>query len=143
MPRKNSQRKLYTVAEANATLPLLRAILRDVVALATELRERYQRLKVVSGDGPHPMPMYQEEADQITHELERGQVRMEELENELRDLDIELKDYFTGLIDFRHWMDDHEVYLCWKLGEPEVAHWHELDAGFQGRQKLDATVHQH
>ena len=33
-------------------------------------------------------------------------------------------------------MDDHEVYLCWRLGEPEVGHWHDLDAGFAGRQKL-------
>ncbi len=30
------------------------------------------------------------------------------------------------------------VYLCWKLGEPEVLHWHELDAGFRGRQSLAA-----
>jgi hypothetical protein len=35
-------------------------------------------------------------------------------------------------------MDGREVYLCWRLGEPEVAFWHELDAGFGGRQKLMA-----
>jgi hypothetical protein len=33
-------------------------------------------------------------------------------------------------------MDGREVYLCWRLGEPEVAHWHELNEGFAGRQKL-------
>ncbi len=61
---------------------------------------------------------------------------MREYEQELRKLGVELKDYFTGLIDFPCWMDGREVYLCWQLGEPEVAHWHELDAGFAGRQKL-------
>ena len=37
-------------------------------------------------------------------------------------------------------MNGHEVYLCWRLDEPEVGYWHELDAGFAGRQKLMADV---
>ena len=61
---------------------------------------------------------------------------MHEYEQELKNLGIELKDYYTGLIDFPCWMDGREVYLCWRLGEPEVAYWHELEAGFAGRQKL-------
>jgi hypothetical protein len=36
-------------------------------------------------------------------------------------------------------MDGREVYLCWRLGEPEVGHWHELEAGFAGRRKLMAS----
>ena len=73
---------------------------------------------------------------QAQSELERGQERMREYERELQNLGIELKDYFIGLIDFPCRMDGREVYLCWRLGEPEVAYWHELDAGFAGRQKL-------
>ena len=68
--------------------------------------------------------------------FESDQQRMQDYEQELRTLHIELKDYFTGLIDFPCWMDGREVFLCWRLGEPEVSHWHELDAGFAGRQKL-------
>jgi hypothetical protein len=37
-------------------------------------------------------------------------------------------------------MDNREVYLCWRLGEPAVEHWHELNAGFAGRQRLGAGV---
>jgi hypothetical protein len=37
-------------------------------------------------------------------------------------------------------MDGRVVYLCWKIGEPEVAFWHELDAGFAGRQPLVAEM---
>ena len=33
-------------------------------------------------------------------------------------------------------MDGREVYLCWRLGEPEVLHWHELNAGVAGRKTL-------
>ena len=64
------------------------------------------------------------------------QDRLREYEEELNNLGVLLKDYHTGLVDFPCWMDDHEVYLCWRLGEDEVAHWHEIDAGFAGRQKL-------
>jgi hypothetical protein len=65
---------------------------------------------------------------------------MHEYEQELKKLHVELKDYFTGLIDFPCWMDEREVLLCWKLAEPEVSHWHELDSGFSGRQKLNQQV---
>jgi hypothetical protein len=47
-----------------------------------------------------------------------------------------VKDPATGLIDFRSLRGGREVYLCWRLGEGEIAWWHELDAGFQGRQPL-------
>jgi hypothetical protein len=37
-------------------------------------------------------------------------------------------------------MDGHEVYLCWRLGEPEVIYWHELHTGFAGRKRLDSMA---
>ena len=137
--RPKKKRKYYTLEEANATLPLLRVILRDITTLAFDLRdrnERLTRLQQVKGlDRAH-----EEEVQQLLEEFERGQAKMHEYEQELEKLGIELKDYYTGLIDFRHLREDKEVYLCWKLGEAEVAHWHELDAGFTGRQKLSDKV---
>src|SRR5262249_46388950 len=134
-------KKYFTVGEANATLPLVRAIVKDVTELARDLRERHERLSRVRppergmiGDA------YQEELQLVQAELERDQERMQEYEQELKNLGVELKDYYTGLIDFPCWMDNREVYLCWRLGEAEVAHWHEVDAGFAGRQKLMADA---
>ena len=49
----------------------------------------------------------------------------------------ELKDIEQGLIDFRTEREGREVYLCWKLGEPDIRWWHELDAGFAGRRPLE------
>ena len=130
-------KKYFTAAEANATLPLLRAILSDVTALARDLRDRHERLARVQ---PPPKgslgDAYKEELQQIHAEFERDQERMREYEAELKNLGIELKDYYTGLVDFPCRMDGRDVYLCWRLGEPDVAHWHEIDAGFAGRQKL-------
>jgi hypothetical protein len=123
-------KKYFTPAQANAMLPLVRQIIRDITELAGELRRRQEHL---AGLDPRTA---QDERLQAEAEFERGRERMEELVGELRQLGVELKDFFAGLVDFPCWMDGREVYLCWKQGEPEVAHWHEVDAGFAGRQKL-------
>src|SRR5262249_59086050 len=108
-----------------------------VSGLAKDLGERHERwARLQQPSRGSPADAYREEVEQIQADFERDQERMHEYEQELRGLGVELKDYFTGLIDFPCKMDDREVYLCWRLGEPEVAHWHELEAGFAGRQKL-------
>jgi hypothetical protein len=138
--RSKSRKKFFTVEEANATLPLLRAILRDITNLAHELRDRHHRLLRLQSAGGKLDKAHAEEIKEGIEEFERDQDRMREYEDELRKLHVELKDYFTGLVDFPCWMDGREVYLCWRMDEQEVAHWHELDAGFSGRQKLPQQV---
>ena len=58
--------------------------------------------------------------------------------DELRHLGVEPKNGPEGLVDFPAMIDGRPVYLCWKVGELEVLHWHDLDAGFRGRQPLTA-----
>ncbi|HEY6636193.1 MAG TPA: DUF2203 domain-containing protein [Solirubrobacterales bacterium] len=50
---------------------------------------------------------------------------------------IVLRDVDRGLVDFPALLDDREIYLCWELGEDEVACWHELEGGYGGREPLD------
>src|SRR5713226_9102474 len=130
--RAKKKKKHYTLAEASAMLPLLRSILRDVTTLANDLRDRERLVRLQKAEGLDRA--HEEEVQQLVAEFERGQEKMREYELELDKLGVELKDYYTGLIDFRHMKDGKEVYLCWRLGEPEIAHWHELDAGVAGRQ---------
>jgi hypothetical protein len=54
----------------------------------------------------------------------------------LAERDIVLRDLERGLVDFPALRDGHEVYLCWVEGEPDIEFWHDLDAGFAGRQSL-------
>jgi hypothetical protein len=129
-------KKYFSVQEANATLPLVRSIVRDVTDLARELRERHGRLTRLAARRGAVSDAHQEELRQVQADLERTQERMQEYERELAQLGVELKDYFSGLVDFPAVMNGRVVYLCWRQGEPEVAHWHELEAGFAGRQKL-------
>jgi hypothetical protein len=129
-------KKLYTVAEANAALPLVKAIVHDITELANNLHDRYERITRARGDKGAMLDAHQEELEHAQAEFERDQDRMREYENELQKLGVLLKDYRTGLVDFPSWSKDHEVYLCWRLGEPEVGFWHEIDAGFAGRKKI-------
>ena len=48
----------------------------------------------------------------------------------------ELKDYRTGLIDFIGRHKGRDIFLCWKLGEEQIGHWHEMQSGFAGRQPV-------
>lgn len=130
-------KKFFTGEEANRALPLVRVIVQDLKDLANDLRERQIRLSRVKPPARGSLAQdYQEELQQALAEFERDRERLSEYEQELRDLGVEVKDYYTGLVDFPCLMDGREVYLCWRLGEPEVGYWHELNAGFAGRQKL-------
>ena len=132
-----SGKKYFSVSEANAMLPLVRAIVGDITELAGTVRDRQERLaRLKPTNRRAPGDAYQEELDQVQAAIERDHDRMRELLTELTELGIELKDPFTGLIDFPCWMNNREVYLCWRHGETSVAYWHELNAGFAGRQKL-------
>lgn len=50
-----------------------------------------------------------------------------------------VKDLDQGLLDFYSLAGDRLVFLCWKLGEAEVAHWHSLDGGYASRRPLDKS----
>lgn len=133
-------RKYFTIEEANHTLPLVRAIAADVVRQYREIAERTERLKGIhdsrKGRERRGSDPYSEEVAQIEQDLERDVEVLQDYIGELEKLGVELKDLGRGLIDFLARMDGRDVYLCWQLGEDEVTHWHELDAGFSGRQSL-------
>jgi len=128
-------KKFFTVQEANSTLPLVRAIVEDITELARELTDWHDRLSRCRGEAGLS-PAHQEEVEHSRTEFDRRQGQMAEYETELEQLGVLLKDYFLGLIDFPGLLHGRKVFLCWKLGEKEVTHWHEIQAGFAGRQKL-------
>ncbi len=134
------KRKLFTVEQANAALPLVRAIATDLASLSRDVIERRERLSLLlAGRERGARDLYGEELAQVEQELEKDSERLQEYVEELRELGAEPKNGPEGLVDFPAMMDGRPVYLCWKLGEPEVLHWHDLDAGFRGRQSLAAA----
>ena len=131
--------RFFTIDQANATLPLVRAITSDLATLAKDVVERRHRLALLtSGRDLKPGDPYSDELAQMEAELERDAIRLQGYVDELRELGVEPKGAVEGLVDFPCKLDGRIVLLCWKLGEPEVLFWHDLDAGFRGRQPLTA-----
>ncbi len=59
---------------------------------------------------------------------------------ELEQIGCEFKGFDEGLVDFHGRLDEREILWCWKLGEDRITHWHELEAGFAGRQPLPEVM---
>lgn len=140
MPADQVIKKLFTVEEANQRLPLVRAIVQDIVDLNRDVEDRRERLNHVRKlrGSSSPGQLYSDELDQVETELRNDERRLAAFIFELHELGVEFKDPVRGLVDFPAMLDDRVVYLCWQLGEPDVHFWHELDAGFTGRQSLMA-----
>jgi hypothetical protein len=139
-PRPKPVKHCFSVEQANKMLPLVGAVVKDIVPLAGSLLERQDRLTLIKPTGKERMsPAHEEEFEIMRSEFERDASRLEEYLDELRQLGVELKGW-DGIVDFPGEVDGKAVSLCWKLGEPEVAHWHPVDSGFAGRKKLVAAT---
>lgn len=150
--------RLFTVDQANAMLPLVRAIVRDWSELAREVIERQERLSALShsqspsdepsgGDHAHDKhgyatDYYTAELRQMRADLATDTERLSEYVVELRKLGVEPGDAPLGIVDFPSMHQDKPVRLCWKLDEPAVQFWHEPSAGFAGRKPLPNMVRQ-
>jgi len=133
-------RRYFTVASANKMLPLVRSIVTDIVERFGELSDLRNRLEILQGSRREALSgLHREEVEEVEHDFERKKEELQTLVEELKGLGVELKGP-DGLVDFPAMMDDREVCLCWKMGEPEVMFWHEVDAGFAGRQHLPAEM---
>jgi hypothetical protein len=132
-------RERFTVEEANAMLPLVRAIVADLADLSRELLDRRRRLSfLLAGRNPNDRDPYHQELVQVQNELEKDSQRLREYVEELRALGVEAANGPEGVVAFPSILDGRRVCLSWKLGEPEVLYWHEVDAGFRRRQPLTA-----
>ncbi len=63
--------------------------------------------------------------------------RLDALIHQILDTGTQIKDINSGLLDFPAMRNGREVYLCWKYGEDDIAFWHEVEAGFAGRQPIE------
>ena len=124
--------KLFTVEEANSLLPTVRSIIRSIQRSHRRLIHFQPAAKHAAEGaefGGGGMPEGSRYAPVLV-ELSTGA-------NKLESLGVQLKDFTQGLIDFPSMRDGRVVLLCWKADEgDQVEWWHDVEAGFAGRQPL-------
>jgi hypothetical protein len=137
------EKKFFTIESANKMLPLVRSIADDIVARIRDLSEQHDRLEFFQQSRREGLSeAHREEVEQMEQAFEKGKEELSALVEELRSLGVDIKGP-DGLVDFPAMLDNREVCLCWKVGEPRVMFWHERDAGFAGRKHLtDGLVFQ-
>ena len=125
--------KLFTINEANDLLPVIRPKLERIKAQYDKLAVLRESAKAAAAAATESGGGGMEGGSAYVKSLyEIGKIT-----TEMNDLGIQVKDYTRGLIDFPSMRENRVVLLCWQLGEDEhIEWWHELEAGFIGRQHL-------
>jgi hypothetical protein len=140
----------YDIDRANARLPELRETLlrlRELRGEVIALRDRIVELNApwaIAGAGSSsstPPGATQAEVEEETRMLRlRLQGMVDQMQAAVARIDgwgIQLRQIETGLVDFPALVSGRPIWLCWRLGEGEVAWWHEVTEGFDGRRKLE------
>lgn len=135
--------KFFSPEKANALIPRLSPLVGELLKkrrdLAIKLLESDPALRVPPPSirssrlaglrSPFPVPRFGE----LKSEIVRLIHRIESLGCIVKDIDL-------GLVDFASTRSGEPIYLCWKVGESRVSHWHALDEGFAERKPLDEEI---
>ena len=131
--------RIFSVEEANQLIPYLEQALGSLSASARDIaavQREVQVLTAIESTGAtsknHDVRELREKETRCARMLEEFRASLHEIASRgciLRDLDL-------GLVDFYTMARDRVVCLCWRLGEPQITHWHTTDEGFSGRRPL-------
>ncbi len=124
--------KYFTLQEANATLEVIKPWMEEVQKIRQEILkhqpEVWDAVRQSAGNGGNPT------MSRLVPSFER----LDDLLHRIFATGAELKDVNTGLLDFLALRNGQPVYLCWKYGEDRIEFWHEIEAGFAGRQPIES-----
>jgi hypothetical protein len=120
----------YSLDEANAALPRVIELIGTLRGASERLGDKEAREalgEAAPGNG----------GGEPGRTVSEAFVELRDAMAELREGEIVLRDLQRGLIDFPSMREGEEIYLCWEEGEPEIAFWHEPEAGFAGRRPIE------
>jgi hypothetical protein len=137
--------RYFTLQQAQAEIAILEEPLRQAVSLKAsldeaerELRGASERIRLMGGVLVHREKLVETvgRRESLVAQLRAALGKFEEHGCLVKDLD-------SGVLDFPTLLRGEEVYLCWRLGEPAIAFWHAINAGFRGRQPIDQDFLDH
>ena len=124
--------RYFTLHEANTALETVRPLMDEIQSIRNNIiahqPEAWPAIEKSAGNGGNP----------TLSKLVADFDRLDELLHRILNTGAQVKDLNTGLLDFPALRGGQEVYLCWKYGEDQIAFWHEMDAGFAGRQPIES-----
>jgi hypothetical protein len=123
--------RYFTLAEADATLQLIRPWIEEAIRIRDEVIARQPEIWPVIeralGNGGNAA------ISKVFFDFNR----LDDLIHRIQETGAIVKDISIGLVDFPSLRQGREVYLCWKYGEERIQFWHEVQAGFAGRQPIE------
>ena len=122
-------KKHYTLAEARALLPQVRKWLAELSSARQRVARHDERVVGELAAGA-------DLGGESVNDWFRNLARLQTLLIQFHKREIQLKDPERGLIDFPAIREGREVFLCWEQDEDDIEYWHDLDAGYAGREKL-------
>ena len=131
--------RFFTLAEANRTLPLVRRVVQDIIALYPQWKDLVSKYELVAAQSRPDWGESQEQL-RVKAQIDDAARKINGYLKELEQIGCEFKGFDEGLVDFHGKLEDREILWCWKLGEERIAHWHDLDTGFAGRQPIPEVV---
>lgn len=127
-----SMQKYFTLSEANEALKIIRPLIDDVQAIREKILanqpEAWPAVEKSAGNGGNKA------LSRLVDDFEK----LDGLIHQILDTGVQVKDINAGLLDFSAMRNGREVYLCWQYGEEDIAFWHEIDAGYAGRQPIES-----
>jgi hypothetical protein len=122
--------KYFSLEQANEILAKIRPLIAELLVLRQEILKKQ----------PQAWPMVEKSAGngggKEASELVQDFERIDALVKAVNATGAILKDINSGLVDFPALRDGREVYLCWRFDEPKIQFWHDIQAGFAGRQPI-------
>ncbi len=129
---KLPQKQYFTLSEAESLLPQIEEHFLQIL----KLRDALQILQTIEIQFSDPFLLHAKDI-RYTKEVHRLYLQLYNHLDALISLGCFVKDIEHGLIDFYAKKQGKDIFLCWKLGEPHIEHWHSLDNGFEKRKRIE------
>lgn len=130
--------RYFTPESATRTLPLVRQIVDDLLALQVDLVFRGDRIDALGRhDGLETSQAHADELADMRLSMQRDRRRVDAVLDELARLGVILHSTAGGEVDFPAMLGGREVRLCWKPGDDRVLFWHEVDEAVDLRRRVE------
>lgn len=115
--------KIFSLAEANRTLPLVKKIVRDILDNAAEMRLIAEELAGNLDLDPR--------IKKLASEIDGFMMELEEIGCYFKDPNFKI-----GLVDFPSMINGEDVLLCWRSDEDDIRYYHDLESGYSSRKPI-------